>query len=299
MTSSKPQFMPRVIPRDYRFEKLFVNFTDYMYFQQGEFFPFQAQDPQLINFWWLAEFSLLIYAEAEYIDYRLQSLAIEKVIRQEAAGLRVLVLVFSTHVVVVFRGTTIDCRANILTDLKCLPVAYGRHGYVHQGFLQGLHSLWKPLYQSLWPFLDGRPVWFTGHSLGGALATLAFERLQQNAFLVSFGAPRVGNQRFCKRVARPAFRVVNNNDIVPHLPPGGGYQHCGELIYLDCDGQILQRPDLWRQVKSAMAGHHQHLVKWWEAQNQGLSLQIPWDSLVDHSPFHYGLHLWNAMVRTA
>ena len=297
MQFPKPEFMPREIPRDFRFEKLFAHFADYDYFQQGTFFPFQTHDLHLNNVWWLAEFSLLIYAEADVIDHWLQSLAIKEVIRREVAGLRVLVLVFSTHVVVVFRGTHVDCKENILTDLKCLPISYGRHGYVHQGFLQGLHSLWKSLYQSLWPFLDGRPVWFTGHSLGGALATLAFERLQQNAFMVNFGAPRVGNKTFCERMTRPAYRVVNNNDIVPHLPPGGFYQHHGELIYLDCHGQMLRQPDLWRQVKSAMAGHQQHLVQWWQAQFQGHSLQIPWDALVDHSPFHYCIHLWNDMVR--
>lgn len=78
-------------------------------------------------------------------------------------------------------------------------------------------------------------VIFTGHSLGGAVATIAFgvyriwcqsdESRSDNAVLVTFGAPRVGDVPFVE-----AFEALNKNrfchvvhrgDPVPELPPNG------------------------------------------------------------------------------
>ena len=65
----------------------------------------------------------------------------------------------------------------------------------------------------------------TGHSLGGALATLAaidISRLTSQTYLWTYGSPRVGNKNFYTLVQnafRVSYRVVNNRDMVPHLPP--------------------------------------------------------------------------------
>ena len=77
----------------------------------------------------------------------------------------------------------------------------------------------------------------TGHSLGGAIATVTTPDLAhylQNitehskyravkVTLVALGAPRAGNVRFARNVAQAvdgrAFRVVNHMDIVTAGPP--------------------------------------------------------------------------------
>jgi hypothetical protein len=72
-------------------------------------------------------------------------------------------------------------------------------------------------------------VWFMGHSLGGALATLCFAearadpRLREKAYLVTFGAPRIGDVEFVRRFEQDHsdryLHLVNRSDPVPEMPP--------------------------------------------------------------------------------
>jgi hypothetical protein len=75
---------------------------------------------------------------------------------------------------------------------------------------------------------DERQVIFTGHSLGGALAALAFVHYCANrngvsAKLITFGAPRVGDDEFLQwlKAKHPGQLVVvaNRGDPVAYLPP--------------------------------------------------------------------------------
>src|SRR5262249_14828413 len=97
---------------------------------------------------------------------------------------------------------------------------------VHQGFRRALNRVWDQVhgcvkaYRQNWPNAE---ICFTGHSLGGALATLAFSRFADpGSCLITFGGPRVGNDVFRDRVlsnpAKRIFRYVNRNDTVPHVP---------------------------------------------------------------------------------
>ena len=69
---------------------------------------------------------------------------------------------------------------------------------------------------------------FTGHSLGGAIATLssyyyAKNKLSKNEpILITFGQPRVGNENFAKdymKLIPLVFRVARKGDIVTIIPP--------------------------------------------------------------------------------
>lgn len=86
--------------------------------------------------------------------------------------------------------------------------------------------------------LVAKHVIFTGHSLGGALATLAFadycDRFRdRSAQLVTFGAPQAGNGAFlrwlkCLRDERPGVRtefcfIASLGDPVAHLPPSATF----------------------------------------------------------------------------
>ena len=68
---------------------------------------------------------------------------------------------------------------------------------------------------------------FTGHSLGGAVATLisyyyAKEQISTNEpVLITFGQPRVGNLNFAydyMRLIKLVFRVARENDVVTQIP---------------------------------------------------------------------------------
>lgn len=75
---------------------------------------------------------------------------------------------------------------------------------------------------------DGQTVWFTGHSLGGALAMLAGARMYlEEPRLRADGVYTYGQPRTCDRMLATAYntgfkqrmyRFVNNNDVVPQLP---------------------------------------------------------------------------------
>jgi alpha-beta hydrolase superfamily lysophospholipase len=62
------------------------------------------------------------------------------------------------------------------------------------------------------------PLIFTGHSKGGALAMLASCLCDVVSAVVSFSAPRPGDQAFAESM-RFVSRWEYGLDIVPHLPP--------------------------------------------------------------------------------
>lgn len=139
----------------------------------------------------------------------------------------------------VFRGTDglEDWRAN----LTLLPAKGPNGGAVHGGFKSALDDVWDDVDEAL-DGLEG-PVFYTGHSLGGALAMLAAARRPPLA-VYTFGAPRVGNARFSETLAGvPCYRVVNRRDRTPTQPPDVGlrYRHAGELRALSVGAPLPGR----------------------------------------------------------
>ena len=79
----------------------------------------------------------------------------------------------------------------------------------------------------------------TGHSLGGAVATIGGSYLRKEGHSVdifSYGAPRVGNgavSDFITNQEGPEWRVTHTNDPVPRLPPIiFGYRHTSPEYWL-------------------------------------------------------------------
>lgn len=144
-----------------------------------------------------------------------------------------------------FRGT--KNFQDWLYNLRVLPTEDAL-GKVHRGFSIGLDQVWQaevsPIIQE---YAKGRTVWYTGHSLGAALATLAAARtsveLPEVAIkgIATFGQPRLASREFEEAFdaifADSFYRYVNNRDIVPRVPPG--YHHVGQLIHFDADGNII------------------------------------------------------------
>lgn len=107
----------------------------------------------------------------------------------------------------------------------------------------------------------GAKLYITGHSLGGALASLftallLYERdpiLESVAGVFTFGQPRVGDGTFatymqehlCTRGRRKYFRVVFRNDIVTRVPFDDNllqFKHIGPCYYFSSisKGKVLQ-----------------------------------------------------------
>ena len=150
----------------------------------------------------------------------------------------------AANIVVAFRGTespeSLDGLKDILlTDaMNLLVVPEGRLGHdlasagvgarFHKGFVDAIAAVWEPLSAAIEQELAKaeRPVWLTGHSLGGALALFAGWLLKRRFVAVheiaTFGAPMIGNhaacQAFNREFAGRIQRFVNGRDPVPKLP---------------------------------------------------------------------------------
>ncbi|GLW17958.1 lipase family protein [Streptomyces kronopolitis] len=149
-----------------------------------------------------------------------------------------------------FRGTEPAELRDWLSDATTPPwPGPGGKGYVHHGFAEALQAVWPQVGATVDEFRDnGQTVWFTGHSLGGALAMLAGARLHfEEPRLTANGVYTFGQPRTCDRQLSKEFntafsdrmyRFVNNNDIVPQLPPEPTFHHVSALRYIDAKGAI-------------------------------------------------------------
>lgn len=275
------------IPGELSFEALFLPNRDHGYLRGAAEHPLEDTAAfRAANAWWLAELSLLSYVPEEaFVREVLARAGLAEVVVLERE---------STHCIlagdlVVFRGT--DDARDVLLDLDARLVEEGA-GRVHRGFRAALDLLWDDVAARI----GSRPVTFTGHSLGATLATLAASRHPPTRAAYTFGSPRVGDAAFGASIAAPVYRIVNNNDIVTRLPPPVRYRHVGSLGYLDNRGELHRDPALWDRVKEQISGHGARTrdnLRRWRAGDFG---GIPYDSLVDHSPLHYAIHLGNHLA---
>lgn len=193
------------------------------------------------NALWLAELSRLVYREppiplppgnsfpasAAYIRH---SFFVSR-----ATDTQAMLVEFgeaSPFAVLTFRGTE-QKPQDLITDLNIGLHSLGKNKIeVHEGFTEALDSVWFKIEKELDALKC--PIYFTGHSLGAALATLAAaRRLPKNPpkAVYTFGSPRVGNSSFVatlSSIANNIHRVVDDEDIVATLPPTElGFAHIG------------------------------------------------------------------------
>lgn len=182
-------------------------------------------------------------------------------------------------VTLAFRGSSsaMDWIHNAIAAQTPLPRPHRSDVRVHTGFFQQYISLHYQICDLL-AKLGAKHVLLCGHSLGGALATIAVAMLpnKYTCDLATFGSPRAGNALFaeivrtrCVRVAR----VVNDRDVVTTAPLRlMGYEHVvGDwllLILPDASITIVDKPrslvqELWLRacgVFSADFGISDHFI---------------------------------------
>ncbi|MEV0674985.1 lipase family protein [Actinosynnema sp. NPDC050436] len=156
----------------------------------------------------------------------------------------------STMVVTAFRGTEPVQLRDWLSDATTPPwPGPARTGLVHYGFAQAVTAVFPQVLEAITELRDAdQTIWFTGHSLGGALAMLAaawlhFEDPKLSADGVyTFGQPRTCDAALAKAydsaLENRTFRVVNNNDIVAQSPPEPVFKHVKEIRYIDSNGRV-------------------------------------------------------------
>lgn len=159
------------------------------------------------------------------------------------------------HVVLALRGT--DELQDWVSNFRFKQILdYG--GSAHEGFATALALVWEPINQAIDQLAtSGQTLWITGHSLGGALATLAAWRLDRERerpyATYTFGAPRTLDPIAARRYNGRLYRFVNSDDVVPDVPFPGipclpwqiHYKHVGMVNYFSSQGHLLKSVASW------------------------------------------------------
>ena len=294
-------------PPKYELELVFHPERDpkYVHFENAASNPFIA-DPHgfpRVNVWWLADSALLTYwSEKDAEKQKKNALEIFATAGLQAKFLKegstdCYVAWNNDFVIVAFRGTEPDEWQDMLTNskIKLVPWDHGR-GKVHRGFMEANQEIWPKLEEKL-KDLPGRKVWFCGHSLGAALATLAADRYPHTRGVCTFGCPRVGDATFAEafnlHLAGKTFRYVNHHDVVTHVPPPIlGYKHVEPARFIAPDGTISGTPPSLLHFFAELIGTPQNLLETIRALQQG-TLQTPPNFLLEHMPKAYAIWTWN------
>lgn len=206
--------------------------------------------------------------EEEKLKENIEFLKLKLVRTFDHNGTQAILLENNEYIFLGFRGTEATSIRDIKADANAIITVCKSGGKIHSGFDKAFSQLSVEIQTLLNKdeFIN-KPLFITGHSLGGALATVATKKLTHEggiAACYTFGSPRVGDMDWTINIKTPIYRIVNAADPVTMLPPGaetigffawllgliphfgteirkfflskfGGYFHSGDMRYLsDC-----------------------------------------------------------------
>jgi hypothetical protein len=231
-------------------------------------------------------------------------------------------------VIVGYRGTEPENGINWLTDADISPekVSFGFPGtpgsfFVHGGFYRNVRATRYEVVHALARALQGKSVlrhtqqdtpveyplealYFTGHSLGGAMAALlgvmlatdpdyaALEKRLKGVY--TYGQPMIGDAALASACdqhpstgARP-LRYVYAHDVVPSLPPraAGDFAHFGPERHFDPAGGTWSMRAATQQLPSLLELSGAALAFVAKQLKPLRKLPLPY-SIDDHLPQHY------------
>ncbi|KAJ1957723.1 hypothetical protein EC988_000686 [Linderina pennispora] len=157
------------------------------------------------------------------------------------------------EIIVSWRGTTI--LMDWVKDFTYFPVSWPSSiagSQVHRGFLQAYSSASAHIEETVAKLVAKYPdysIVLTGHSLGGAQATIAavdyatrHPEWLSKLKLFTYGQPRVGNPKFAGWLSQqpfPIYRTVYKGDLVPRVPfQFMGFQHISQEVWYNENGAL-------------------------------------------------------------
>ncbi|MBM3724464.1 MAG: lipase family protein [Acidobacteria bacterium] len=196
----------------------------------------------------------------------------------------------STAMIVAFRGTASvrDWVFNVETDHEPGPV-----GRVHRGFQNAFEKVQEVVVPRVITDRGDLPLFITGHSLGGAITRICAARFHfvegipvQGVY--TFGQPRVGDETFRHQYASAlgprTSRYVNDNDIVPHVPPFRfGFRHELNYFHFGPDGSVIATED-----DDEIALQNGNIIT---RVKEGIEALQNRDKVADHGMEHYVANL--------
>lgn len=216
------------------------------------------------NAYWMAKLSAVVYLQKSVADKMpdedriLANLQLEderfiSVFGADKNSSQAALIEHEDYLCLSFRGT--DEAADWLDNISIFPKE-ALFGEFHGGFWHALDDIWRPLYDRFNNLQKQRkrPLFITGHSLGGAMATIAAAILihEQRPFtsVYTFGQPRAMTMEtartFNMECKSRFFRFHNNNDIVTRTPARVmGYSHIGSYLYISEEKEIHREAGFW------------------------------------------------------
>lgn len=251
---------------------------------------------ELFNLSWFVYYHGTKKENSLKLDFKEISLKIRDYLYDQDTDTRVIIAESSDRIIFAFKGTS--STQNLFTDMKVIHnslaqvVEHGsgrvlhennnrfellrkslvyRRAKVHAGFEEAYCTIKERLRVITTKLLaeNNRPFFFTGHSLGGALATLSSLDISltldippSRIAVSTFGSPRVGNKAFQELYdseIKMNWRVVAGGDLISRLPKIG-YRHVGKKVILTSTGELFIDPSALEMVfwhsQSASIVHH-------------------------------------------
>ena len=166
-------------------------------------------------------------AEKKLLESQLEKLGIRLVKTFDKGGTQAILVENKEFLVIVFRSTEATNMRDIKSDMDAVLIPAEEGGRVHSGFDRAFSVVHTDIQETLdKASYAKKPLFITGHSLGGALATIAARRLTHKgdiAACYTYGAPRVGNIEWVAGIRNPVYRVVNAVDGITMIPPSGSF----------------------------------------------------------------------------
>jgi len=283
----------------------------YSYFSKASTHPFehQASTFSLTNAAWLTDLSYLVYADQDFFTQKVKDAGFtgEPVFigfDSSDESTQCAIVHNADMLVVIFRGTEFSPKRikhvilDLTADLKAEGIAVPElNGNIHAGFFSEVEKNYDEIAESIKKIHTNQAIWFTGHSMGGALAIITAQLLahrQQQSIngIYTIGCPRVGDANFVEHFQIPLYCLINNQDPVPRIPTQGyspdnratinDYQPMGEIRYFDSEGKLHDIDKNSTQAK--------------EFLNPGstfLATFLP--NMFDHAPYRYSQNIWKRL----
>jgi triacylglycerol lipase len=238
-----------------------------------------------------AELAMLAYFDEAITTPAVQQIGFTTARLLDVEGAQAYIFETAQELVVAFRGTEATEWNDIKADVNAWPVIAETIGRVHRGFKAEVDTLWPLLADELRQ--STKDLWFCGHSLGAAMATICANRCKLSQVhrdpigLFTYGSPRVGSKKYVQHGRVHHVRWVNNNDIVTRVPPVWmGYYHVGREMYLNAYGKV-RRMTKYQRLKDRYRGFKMGL-------KQGKV-----DHFADHAIVRYVQYIQQAFLQSS